>query len=194
VATVLEYAEKPAAFLARTRYVYVVARASPVSVNVVAVPASVATCTKALQPSPVQRSTLTCVWLIAPFVHVRPMELRESAVAVRLVGALGRGREAVTTTERVAVPDAPPLSVTVRVAAWVPGVEYTCVVWAPVPEAPSPNDHAHDVTVPSGSVDADPLKLTARGATPVVGVADRTAVGGRLTATADGRQHVMRAS
>ncbi len=37
---------------------------------------------------------------------------------------------------------------------------------------PSPNDHNHDITLPSGSVDPEPLKVTVRGATPLKGLAD----------------------
>ena len=45
---------------------------------------------------------------------------------------------------------------------------------------PSPNDQAQDVTVPSGSVDPEPSKATFKGADPVVGVMDITAIGGWL--------------
>ena len=107
---------------ARTRYLYVVRGDSPESVKVVAAPGSVATWANAVQPDPRQRSTLTWVWSAVPFVHCRPIELRPSAVAVRFVGAAG-GSAAVTTIERVAVLDAPPLSVTVSDAAYVPGDE-----------------------------------------------------------------------
>jgi hypothetical protein len=68
-------------------------------------------------------------------------------------------------------------------------VEYRWVVRGPAPTAPSPNDHAHDVTVPWGVVDPEPSKVTLRGAVPVEGVADMTA----LTAP-DTRKHVMKAS
>ena len=61
---------------------------------------------------PRQRSILTSVWLVDPFVQTRPIELRVSAVAVRPDGA-GGGR-GFTTMEPVVVLDAPPLSVTVR--------------------------------------------------------------------------------
>ena len=63
-----------------------------------------------------------------------------------------------------------------------------------MPELPSPNDHAHDDTVPSGSVDPEPSKVTVRGAAPVDGVADITAVGGWLLTTSDTRQQVISAS
>ena len=78
----------------------------------------------------------------------------------------------------MAVLDAPPLSVTVSDAVKVPGSGTGDVVTGPVPTAPSPNDHAHDVTVPSGSVDPEPSKVTVSGAVPLEGVADMTAVGG----------------
>ena len=92
---------------------YVVSGASPESVKVVAVPGTVATWTKFVQPDPLQRSILTSVWGVVPFVHFRRIELPVSAVAVRFVGAVGRAT-AVTTIEAVVVLDAPPLSVTVR--------------------------------------------------------------------------------
>jgi len=58
-----------------------------------------------------------------------------------------------------------------------------------VPKAPSPNDHSHDVTAPWGVLDPEPSKVTLKGAVPVEGVADMTAV----TRPAI-RQHVMKAS
>ena len=94
-----------------------------------------------------------------------------------------------TTTEPVAVLEAPPLSVTVSDTAKVPAVVYMCVVAGPVPKVPSPNDQAHDATEPSGSVDVDPSKLTLSGATPVEGVIVMTAVGGRLPTR---REHASR--
>ena len=63
------------------------------------------------------------------------------------------------------------------------------MVTGPVPEAPSPNDHAHDVTVPLGVVDPEPSKVTLRGAVPVDGVADITA-----RTTPETCQHVIKAS
>jgi len=53
-----EYAESPVTLCARTRYVYGVRDASPVFVNVVAVPATIATCAKLVQFDPWQRSIL----------------------------------------------------------------------------------------------------------------------------------------
>ncbi len=44
---------------------------------------------------------------------------------------------------------------------------------------PSPNAHAYEAIVPSGSL-PDPVKVTGRGAVPEVGVADAVAVGGWL--------------
>jgi hypothetical protein len=146
-------------------------------VKVVAVPASTATWVKFVQLDPLQRAILISVWSVVPFVHVRPIEPLVSAVAVRFVGAATE--RAFTTMERVVVLDAPLLSVTVRDAVYVPGVVYRWVVRDPVPKAPSPNDQAHDVTVPSGSVDPEPSKATLRGAAPVEGRADITAVGGQ---------------
>jgi hypothetical protein len=63
------------------------------------------------------------------------------------------------------------------------------VVRGPWPEAPSPNDHAHDVTDPWGVLDPEPSKVTLSGAVPVDGVADMTAL-----TTPETRQHVIRAS
>jgi hypothetical protein len=91
--------------------------------------------------------------------------------------------------EPVAMLDAPVLSVTVRDAAYVPGSMYRCVIRGPVPKAPSPNDHVHEAIVPLGVVDPEPSNDTRRGATPVEGAADMTA----LTAP-DTRQQVMNAS
>jgi hypothetical protein len=50
---------------------------------------------KLVQLEPRQRSILTSVWPVVPFVHPRPIELFVSAVAVRFVGAVREG--AVTT-------------------------------------------------------------------------------------------------
>ena len=58
-----------------------------------------------------------------------------------------------------------------------------------MPETPSPNDHAHDVTVPLGVVDPEPSNVTLRGAVPVEGVADMTAL-----TVPETRQQVMNAS
>ena len=58
---VFEYGESPAALCARTRYVYVVREARPVSVYVVAVPATAAIWTKFVHREPVQRSMRTSV-------------------------------------------------------------------------------------------------------------------------------------
>ena len=44
------------------------------------------------------------------------------------------------------------------------------------------------------SVDPEPSKVTLRGAVPVDGVADMTAVGGWLLTTPETRQHVISAS
>ena len=87
-----------------------------------AVPGSVATWAKFVQPVPLQRSTRTSVWFADPLVHVSPIELLDRAVAVKFAGALGRGG-AFTTMDAVVEFDAPPLSVTVNVAVYVPGVE-----------------------------------------------------------------------
>ena len=161
---------------ARTRYLYVVRDASPVSVKVVAVPDSVATWTKFVQPEPLQRSTLTSVWLLVRFDHFSPIELLDRAVAVRLAGVPGRDG-ARTTMVTAVVSDLLPVSVTVRVAAYVPGAEYTCAAVTPVAKLPSPNAHAHEVKNPSRSVEPDPSNATVSGAVPDEGVADMTAVG-----------------
>jgi hypothetical protein len=167
---------------ARTRYLYVVRDASPLSVKAVAVPATTATWAKFVQPDPLQRSILTSVWLVVVFVHFSPIELFDRAIAVKLAGALGRAG-AFTTMDAVVVFDALPLSVTVKVAVYAPGVEYACVVVTPAPKVPSPNAHAHDVTVPKASVERDPSNVTVRGAVPDEGVADMIAVGGGLSPT-----------
>jgi hypothetical protein len=91
--------------------------------------------------------------------------------------------------EPVATLDAPVLSVTVRDAVYVPGSVYRWVVRGPVPKAPSPNDHAHEVTVPLGVTDPEPSNVTRRGATPVDGAADMTALTPPETC-----QHVINAS
>jgi hypothetical protein len=51
------------------------------------------------------------------------------------------------------------------------------VIIGPLPEVPSPKDQAQVAMVPSESDDPEPLNTTLRGATPVVGTADITAVG-----------------
>ena len=108
-------------------------------------------------------------------------------VAVRLDGAVGGN--GFTTMEIAASPKAPVLSPTLRVAVYVPAVLYTWVIRDPVPDAPSPNDHVHEFTVPWGAVDAEPSKVTLRGTTPVEGVAEMTAC-----AMFEICQHVTRAS
>ena len=80
--------------------------------NVVAVPATVATCTKFVQADPRHRSTFTSLCVVVAFAQVNWIELRDSAVAVNAVGAAGA--LPFTTIERVARLDAPWLSVTVR--------------------------------------------------------------------------------
>ena len=92
--------------------------------KVVAVPGSVATWTKLVHPDPVQRSIVTEIWGVVPFVHFRPIELaRERDRRQASMGRSG-GATAVTTIEPVAVLDAPPSSVTVSDAVYVPGVGY----------------------------------------------------------------------
>ena len=73
---------------------------------------------------------------------------------------------------------APALSVTVRLAVYVPTAEYVCAVVRPVPVVVSPNDQAYVAIVPSGSADAPASKDTTRGARPDVGVAVNAATGG----------------
>ena len=58
-----------------------------------------------------------------PFVHVNWIEVRLSAVALKPVGA--SGARPVTTIAVLDVVDKPSVSVTVRDAMKVPGVEYT---------------------------------------------------------------------
>ena len=80
--------------------------------KLVAVPATAATCVKFVQPAPRQRSILTSVWLVDPFVQLKPIEPRVSAVAVKPDGA--GGSRGFATIERVVVLEAPSLSVTFR--------------------------------------------------------------------------------
>jgi len=56
----------------------------------------------------------------------------------------------------------PLLSVTVRVIVLDPAVAYVCVAVTPVPVVPSPQFHAYDDIVPSGSDDAAALTATLR--------------------------------
>ena len=125
---------------------------------------------------PLQRCTVIDAALVAPLIHVRLILARMFELAARFVGAAGTGVIDATLMDAEAVLEAPPLSVTVSDAVYVPGFEYRCVVTGPVPKAPSPNDHAHEVTVPLGLTDPEPSNVTRRGATPVDGVADMTAV------------------
>jgi hypothetical protein len=81
-------------------------------VNVVAVPATTATCAKVVQPDPAQRSILTSVWLGPAFVHLRLILRCASAVAVSPVGAAGACP--CTTIERELELEAPELSVTLK--------------------------------------------------------------------------------
>lgn len=94
---------------------------SPVSVKVVAVAATAATCAKIVQPVPWHRSIWTWVWLAEVFVQLSRIELRDNAVAVKAVGAVGGGG-AVTTITMDVLFDRPPLAVTDKVAVYVPGV------------------------------------------------------------------------
>jgi hypothetical protein len=90
-------------------------------VQVVAARPTAAIHAKLMQMKPRQRSILTWVWLALPFAHRSTTELLVKAVAVRLPNAATEA--ALTTIERVVVPDAPLLSVTVNDAVYVPGVE-----------------------------------------------------------------------
>ena len=65
---------------------------------VVAVPATAATCTKFVQPEPVQRSIRTSVCVVELFVQFSRIELRDNAVARRPVVAPGSAG-AVTTID-----------------------------------------------------------------------------------------------
>jgi hypothetical protein len=104
------------------------------------------------------------------------MELLDCAVAVKVAGALGSAG-AFTTMDVDAVFVAPPLSVTVNLAVYVPGVEYTWAVVTPVPTVPSPNAQFQERRKPSMSYEPDPSKFTVRGAVPDEGVAVMTATG-----------------
>src|SRR3954470_20675393 len=77
------------------------------------------------------------------------------------------------------VPVAPWLSVTVRLAAYVPGVVYGWETWAPLPfVVPSPKSQEYEIGSWSGSLDPVPSKVTESGAAPLVGFAVATAIGG----------------
>src|SRR5438046_744223 len=56
-----------------------------------------------------------------------------------------------TVTAVVALVRAPELSVTVRVTVKLPWVPKVCVAFDPLADPPSPNVHAYEVIVPSGS-------------------------------------------
>ena len=94
----------------------------------------------------------------------------------------------------MAVLDAPPLSVTVSDAAYVPATSRRAWASAPVATEPSPNDHAHDFTQFRQVTRPEPSKLTVSGATPVVGVTEMTTAGDRLPTAPRTSQQVMSAS
>jgi hypothetical protein len=77
------------------------------------------------------------------------------------------------------VPVKPLLSVTVNVIVLDPAVAYVCVAVTPVPVVPSPQAHAYNDIVPSGSDDAAALTATLRYVT--VAVNDATGGCGGLT-------------
>ena len=56
----------------------------------------------------------------------------------------------------------PLLSVTVRVTVLDPAVAYVCVAVTPVPVVPSPQAHAYNDIVPTGSDDPDASTETVR--------------------------------
>jgi hypothetical protein len=89
----------------------------------------------------------------------------------------GVGGGASTTTEVVAIPVLPSVSVTVSVAVKTPAAVYVCETvgeaGGPLPEAcalPSPKSNVQDAIVPVRDVLSDPSKLTVSGATPDVGI------------------------
>ena len=84
--------------------------------------------------------------------------------------------EAVTLIVTLLVVDAPLLSVTVRDAVYVP-VAYQCCGDASVELLVSPKFQKYDEIKPSGSL-ADEEKLTSRGLSPEVGVAEILSCGG----------------
>jgi hypothetical protein len=86
-----------------------------------------------------------------------------------------------TDTDTVAVFTAPPSSVTVNDATKLPSDPYVCDGFACVDVPPSPNSHAYDTTVPSGSDDPAELNDTTNGAIPDDGDAPATATGGTFT-------------
>src|SRR5206468_2077721 len=51
-------------------------------------------------------------------------------------------------------------STTVRIAVYTPGLAYACVGMTPLPTVESPNSHAYETIVPSGSNDAVASNVT----------------------------------
>src|SRR6266511_751321 len=93
----------------------------------------------------------------------------------------------VTVSEWIAV--RPPLSVTVKVTVYCPASRYAWVTVRPLPFVPSPNVHAYDAIVPSGSYEADALNVTACSGWGVAGENTTDATGGWFVdglGTADG--------
>jgi hypothetical protein len=83
-------------------------------------------------------------------------------VTVAVNDATGGCGGLTVVTVLVVVPVIPLLSVTVRVIVLDPAVAYVCVAVAPVPVVPSPQAHAYNDIVPSGSDDAAALTATLR--------------------------------
>ena len=82
-----------------------------------AVAASWATAANPVHVLPLQRSTMIDVALVAVFVHVRSILRRVLDLAARFVGAVGTLEvPCVTLMDTEVVPEAPPLSVTVKAA------------------------------------------------------------------------------
>ena len=106
---------------------------------------------------------------------VRPLTV---GVPITAVGGWFTGGGAATVTERVTEPVAPLSSVTVNVTVNVPSAVYVWLAVAPVALDPSPNAHAYPATVPSGSLDPDPLTAAVRPLTVGVPI---TADGGWFT-------------
>ena len=93
------------------------------------------------------------------------------------VAAPGGGGE-LTVMSFVVDALAPESSVTVSLAVNVPALVYWWLAVGPDAVPPSPKAHEYEVIDPSGSLEADPSKLTVSGDCPLVGPAVNDGVGG----------------
>src|SRR5439155_1341096 len=86
---------------------------------------------------------------------------------------------ALTVTWCVASDERLWLSTTVRIAVYTPGFAYACVGMTPLPTVESPNSHAYETIVPSGSNDAVASNVTGEPGFTGDGLAAKSATGGR---------------